>query len=109
MQNAVMVAFTKVADPEREDEFNEWYDKVHAVEALQTDGVLSCRRYKLAKNQMMPPGLPEFLAVYEIDPAVVDTLPKELAERFAAGKISMSDLMAEGMMGIYEILSEPTA
>ncbi len=81
---------------------------MHAVEALKIPGVVSCRRYKLAANQMMPPGLPEFLAVYQVDHEVMESLPGELASRSAAGEISMHELMASGTVAFYEQVSEPT-
>jgi hypothetical protein len=108
MNNAVLLAFSGISDPDRADEYNEWYDRVHAVQALKTAGVLSCRRYKLAADQMMPSDLPQYLAIYEVDPAVLNSLPAELASKFASGDISMHDLMAEGTVAMYEMLSEPT-
>ncbi len=108
MPNALMLAFTNISDPDREDEFNDWYDEVHAVGALEIDGVISCRRYKLSNEQMLPPELPQFLAVYEVDPGAVDSLPKELANKFAAGEISMNELMSGGTMAFYTLISEPT-
>jgi hypothetical protein len=107
MSNPVMVAFTGISDPAREEEFNEWYDTVHAVESLKIKGVLSCRRYKLAPRQMMPPDLPQFFAIYEIDPEVLDSLPDALAAKAAAGEISVHELMQSGTMGFYEFVSEP--
>ena len=109
MSNAIMIAFTGINDPEHEGEFNEWYDTVHAPGTLQVPGVVSCRRYKLSTTQMMPSDLPEFLAVYEIDPAALATLPKELGEKAAAGVITSHELMKLGMVAMYEPLSEPQA
>lgn len=109
MPNAILIAFTGISDPSREAEFNEWYDTVHAPGTLQVPGVVSCRRYKLSNSQMMPSDLPEFLAVYEVDPAMIDTLPKELGAKASAGVITTHELMKLGMVAVYEPLSEPKA
>ncbi len=49
--------------PHREQEFNEWYDTVHAPQTLQFPGVMRAKRYQI----MAPvPGFTKFLAIYEL-------------------------------------------
>jgi hypothetical protein len=45
------------------DEFNEWYESVHAPEVLACPGFVSARRWRLND------GSPRFLAVYELEGA----------------------------------------
>jgi len=73
MSKAVMLALSNPVSPQREQEFNDWYDKVHARQLLALPGFNRVRRYKAAR-QMLPPsesGEPTYayLAVYEVDDA----------------------------------------
>ena len=105
----LMIAFTTISDPSREEEFNTWYDTVHAPESMQIPGVISCRRYKLSDTQAMASGLAQFLAIYEVEPEAVESVPKHLAELAGAGKISTIEIMSGGTMALYEPLSQPEA
>jgi hypothetical protein len=62
----------------QEEEFNRWYNEVHAVEMLNISGVLNISRYR-AVHQIRPGGEPpahHYLTVYEIDdaPATVEAI-----------------------------------
>jgi hypothetical protein len=106
-RTGLILAFTEISDPEQETEFNDWYDRYHAVATLRVPGVLSCRRFKLAPQQMSPSELPLFLTVYEVDADALDSLPGELVGRLSTGEIPFSELMNQGMAAFYEPLSEP--
>lgn len=66
--------------PEKEEEFNKWYNKKHIPDILRIKGFVSGKRYVAAK------GSPKYLAVYEFENAeVIKTAMKD--EQFAvAGK-----------------------
>jgi len=54
--------------PEREDEFNEWYDREHINKLLTVPGFLSAGRYRALR------GGPKYLAMYEMEePEVLQT------------------------------------
>jgi hypothetical protein len=55
----------------------------------------------------MNPGLPQFLAIYEVEPEALESLPKHMAELAAEGKISTIDVMSSGTMALFEPLSQP--
>lgn len=60
------------AMPGRDDEYNEWYNSVHAHEVLALPGFLSCTRYR--KTGPGAEGPPEYVAAYEVetdDPAAL--------------------------------------
>lgn len=89
MSKGILVAMTNPVSPEREDEFNHWYNDVHGSEVLGLAGFASLTRYR-AHAQAVPPGAePKFryLALYEVDD--VDQALQSLAE--GADKFSMSD------------------
>jgi Domain of unknown function (DUF4286) len=54
---------------ELEAEFNRIYDEDHVPTILKVPGVRSCRRYRLEHSTR--PGMPRYLAVYEVDSADV--------------------------------------
>lgn len=58
------------ARPDRVDEFNEWYERVHIPDVLGIPGVLSARRYELADDQLGRRAREypyRFLTLYELD------------------------------------------
>ena len=60
-------------NPGRDDEYNEYYEKLHLDEVLTTTGWLSAQRFKLTSEQGRPCPLP-YLAIYEVeadDPATI--------------------------------------
>lgn len=78
-KKGLLVVLTKPISPEREDEFNEWYDS-HLEEITRPEGVLAVSRYKLTKAQIPGQERPEteYLAIYDLeDPEV--TVPLMVA------------------------------
>jgi hypothetical protein len=47
-------------DPEKEDEFNEWYNNVHLPAIVNCPGFVSGRRYRSIRGE------PKYMALYEI-------------------------------------------
>jgi hypothetical protein len=88
---AVLVVYTNPITPDREDDFNKWYDAVHLPEVLQIDGFTGATRYRVAEAQAK--GAPEpahrFMAIYEVDTAepqaLLDTMLRD------ASKMDMGD------------------
>ena len=64
MAKWLLVVETNSADATRETEFNEWYDKVHLPDVLQTPGFIRATRYE---NTEPSEGKAKFLATYEIE------------------------------------------
>jgi hypothetical protein len=74
----------------REDEFNKWYDEVHAAEALATPGLVSITRYRMGDTQVFP-GCEistSYLTIYEVDgqdDEDFDRVAQSLREVFLGG------------------------
>jgi len=89
MPKAIILVFTNCADPAREAEFNEWYNKTHVPDILQAEGFVAATRYQLLGNP--GPGQGKFLAVYEVEaddlPTAFAGVQKRLAEVTAQGRI----------------------
>ena len=64
MEKVLFVVESNCADPLREDEFNEWYNKTHLPDVLETPGVVRAIRYeRIAPSE----GQAKYLALYEIE------------------------------------------
>jgi len=113
MPAGVFVALSNAVSDEVDAEFNAWYDGVHAPEVLRIPGVRSCRRFRLAPEQVMPPEptTRRYLAVYEVDTEDWGGLASEFLTRFGDGRITIRpDLMELDPMVLslsYEELPSP--
>jgi hypothetical protein len=103
---AVMLALTSISDPDREEEFNTWYDTIHAPQALGIPGIVACRRFKLAPTQILDSGLAPFIAVYEIEADKVEAVTNDVLELMKSGSFTTTELMSGGTMAFFEPLSE---
>lgn len=93
MGRALMLALSNPISSDRDQEYNDWYNNVHAKELMALPGFNGVRRYK-AVRQMLPPsetGTPTYayLAVYDVDDAgeAIETILKNDAN------FNMSDAM----------------
>lgn len=75
--------------PDRDGEFNEWYDGTHVPELLAVPGFVSARRFRRVGGD----GGPEYLAVYEIEADDLAAPVQELRRRSAAGETTRSDVL----------------
>ncbi len=89
MAKWLLVVETNCSDAARVAEFNEWYDKTHLPDVLETPGFIRATRYE---NTEPSAGKAEFLATYEIETDDIDKLMKtnsdNLAKKRAAGRFS---------------------
>jgi len=107
MPNAMLTVYSSPSDPSREDEYNQWYDTVHAIDVLKIPGIVSCTRYKLSDTQMGEPGVPaNYMAVYEIELAALADVPKNFLEKHLAGELPVSDVIAVGPMVFWDPASD---
>ncbi len=75
MEKWINLVEVSCADPDREDEFNEWYNKIHLPDVLKTPGFISARRYEAKEYR---DGRGKYLAIYEIE---TDDIDKTMALR----------------------------
>ncbi len=104
MTKWILTVATNCTDPTREAEFNEWYDKTHLPDILETPGYVRATRYE---NIKPVEGEAKFLAVYEIETDDIRAVMKANAENMerkrAAGRFS--DLTALVSRGVYRQIS----
>ena len=97
MPTGVFLALSNRMRDAEETEFNRWYDDVHAKEVLQIPGVKSCRRFRVASDQVLPldpTTSRQYLALYEVETEDWAALATEFQARFGDGRITIRpDLM----------------
>lgn len=92
MSTAVLLAWSSPSSPESDDEFNRWYEEVHAPQVKASVGKdVTLRRYRLEDSQSgdQPP-VPRYLAVYEFSDVDVPTASAALIAAFRGGQFDMS-------------------
>ena len=81
----------------RDEEFNEWYDKVHLPQILATPGMLTAQRFDLRETQMSHhSGLPvpthRYLIVYEME-GDVEKIMGQIQEASLSGEIGLHEAL----------------
>ena len=89
MAKWLVIIESSCSDPEREDEFNDWYNNTHLADVLETPGVVSATRYE---NIAPSAGQGKYLAAYEIEAedfqAVMKAVGENMEKKKAAGRFS---------------------
>lgn len=80
MAKYIQVVGTNCTDPAREKEFNEWYDKTHLPDVLETPGFVRATRYE---HNSPKEGDAKYLAVYEIETDDLAAFQKASGENIA--------------------------
>jgi hypothetical protein len=93
MSKAVYVVYTRPSTPEREDEYNEWYDGTHIPEVCAVPGVVGATRYRLNEDAPGGTALPEYLALYQIDADDPTATVAAIGKGVADGSIKMTDAL----------------
>ena len=104
MAKWILVVETNCADAARETEFNEWYDKTHIPDVLETPGFIRATRYE---NTESSEGEAKFFATYEIETDDVDAFIKahtdNMTRKRAEGRFS--ELLVLVSRGFYRQLN----
>ena len=83
MGKSILLVSTRCTDPEREAEFNRWYDELHLPALLSSKHIVGAQRYKLAGQPSASEPEANYLAIYEIDTDDVPAAMKALGESMA--------------------------
>lgn len=104
MAKGIYLVATGPADPTREDEYNDWYDRVHIPELCATPGFVSARRFR-AVGDLGVGGHP-YLAIYELEADDLEAAVAELSRRSREGIIAKSDALGLDPLPIVVIYEE---
>ncbi|MFC1937365.1 hypothetical protein ACFLWY_02250 [Chloroflexota bacterium] len=104
MAKWLFVVESNCADPAREAEFNQWYERVHIPDVLGIPGFVRATRYE---NLEPGEGKGKFLATYEIESEDVNKTMKELTDCLPKWQEigRFSDLFVRVSRGLYRHLS----
>ena len=88
-----LVVFTEPI-PGKEDEYNDWYDRVHLGEVLETEGFVAAQRFALSDAQIGggdAEAPSRYLAIYEIEAENLEAALEKL--NAGSGTMQMSDAL----------------
>ena len=104
MTKWVMVVTTNCTDATRKAEFNEWYNKIHLPDILETPGFTRATRYE---NIEPLEGEARFLAIYDIEADDIDEVMKthdeNMVRKRAEGRFS--ELVVRVSRNVYRQVS----
>ena len=103
MPKGKMLVYSNPASPEREAEFNEWYDTVHVPDVLKIKGITGAMRTRVADSPASDtPG--KYLAIYDVEADDFNDILNGLGQAFADGSLPMNDCLVAGPMIFLEAL-----
>ncbi|UCD09717.1 MAG: hypothetical protein JSU79_03475 [Dehalococcoidales bacterium] len=101
MVRYILEVRTNCSDPQKEAEYNDWYNTIHLPDVLETEGVVRATRYE---NTDPAEGDAKFVAIYEIETDDIDTfmvvLSENVQKKREAGR--MNDLLVRTHRGLYK-------
>jgi hypothetical protein len=100
----IMVVQSSPSAPDREDEYNDWYDNTHIPQIRAIPGFTAARRYRTSPGS---PGAPAYLAIYDMEADDLATPVAELRARSASGQHTRSDALSldpPPVVTVYELL-----
>jgi len=80
MAKWLLTRYTDCADPSREEEFNEWYTKIHIADMFENPAVVRATRY-VNNDPNAGPG--KYLAIYEVESEDIDKTLAAINESMA--------------------------
>ena len=99
-----LISYTDCKDPSREDDFNEWYDKIHLPDALKFPELVSATRYANIDPEVTSN---KFLAIHELETDDINKTMaalKEYASRLEE-QGRYTDLLNRGPTAVYKQIS----
>ncbi len=106
MEKWILTVESNCSDPTRENEFDEWYEKTHLPDILETPGFVCAARYE---NSTPDESNGKYLAVYEIETNDIGQTMVTFGEH--VNKITeqgrMSDLVMAVGGGLYKQITAP--
>jgi hypothetical protein len=90
MPKGVMIVMSDPSSPDREDEYNEWYNNVHIPDLLKLDPFVSARRFKILDEESSH----RYVAVYELEADDLGDVMGVIGKAVENGEIRMTDAIA---------------
>lgn len=85
MAKGIMYVESRPSSPDREQEYNTWYDDVHIPELLALDGIVAARRLRPVNGEG------PYVAIYELEGDDLQAIMDNMLAN--AGQLHMSDAL----------------
>jgi hypothetical protein len=102
MAKGILIVESRPSSPDRADEYNDWYDKVHLPEVVALPGFVSGRR--LAPVDGDGP----YVALYELDADDLKAAVDGLFKAIGSGAVAMSDTIQMDPPPVMRLLATTT-
>src|SRR5262249_428453 len=110
MKKAKLMVYSGPVTPDREAEFNHWYNEIHMPEVFRVNGIVGARRYKLADAQRQDPEPPRghrYLTEYDIEADAIQDVLDEIVRTRDTRNLSDSQ-GPDGVSIVMELIEDQT-
>jgi hypothetical protein len=88
MPRGIMYLQTMPVSPDKDADYNKWYNDTHLAEIVSVEGIVSARRFAPMD------GNGPYIAIYELDCDDLDAVVQRLGELGASGKMSSMEFLS---------------
>lgn len=101
MSEHVLVVFTNAVEGKQE-EFNDWYDRIHIPDLLKIPEIKTAERFRLSGPQKMEGALPwQYMALYRIETDDLSRVISIIKERAGTALMPLTDSLQPDRIGWY--------
>ena len=107
MAKWLLMVESHCSDPARQEEYHDWYDKIHVKDILKTTGFNKATRYELQQVTKSTGAKDQFLAIYEIEADDLDSVMAKHSANMNQAKEQgrLSSLIDSTARAIYKQIS----
>jgi hypothetical protein len=91
MAQYTFIVLSNPTTPAQEEEYNDWYNRVHLADVLNVPGIVAAQRFRLADKQFDENPSHKYLAKYELETDNLEALLADLASRMHTPDMIISD------------------
>jgi hypothetical protein len=88
MPRGIMYLQTMPVSPDKDADYNKWYNDTHLAEIVSVEGIVSARRFAPMD------GNGPYIAIYELDCDDLDAVVQRLGELGTSGKMSSLEFLS---------------
>ena len=88
MPKGIMYLQTMPVSPDKDADYNKWYNDTHLAEIVSVEGIVSARRFAPMD------GNGPYIAIYELDCDDLDAVVQRLGELGTSGKMSSLEFLS---------------
>ncbi len=91
MAKYTFIVLSNPTSAAQEEEYNEWYNRVHLPDVLNVPGFVTAQRFRLADAQVDKNPPHKYLALYELETDNLEATLADLASRVGTADMFMSE------------------